>query len=457
MKSLSIRTKFILAFVTVGLVAIALVGVFTSFVSNQQFESLVGERMLTDISTIVSLYYETHGTVLGIENYFKSTTINVYTDRTNSVRLDIILALPNHRVLLGNEKYPTGSSLSVFELRNAHEVTYEDAVIAYLIIEDPPYLPNPEEVRYIERTNKALIYASLIAIILAVVLALIFTRTLLKPLSNLNAAMNEMKAGALEQVVPNTSNDELGEVIEGFNQMSSALAASNARRDQMTADIAHELRNPLTVINGYLEAMQDGSLEPTQERLEIIQQEVNQLNRLVTDLRTLALADAGQLDIKKDEIDLDTLFMHLSNAHALQAQTKSIQLTFDRSPSLEKIDADEGRILQVFSNLITNAIRHTTENGQISVNGHLDGNQAVFEVADTGEGIPEQDLDLIFDRFYRGDQSRQSLSGESGLGLSIVKALVKAHGGAIRVQSVIGEGTTFTFSIPVSPPSSLQS
>lgn len=451
MKTTSIRTKFILSFVAVGLVAIALVGVFTSFVSNQQFESLVQDRMISDLSKIVISYYEAYGTIQGIENYFTSNSVAIFSDNTKPVRVDIILALPNQRILLGNEKYPPGTELSNSVIRNANEIIYQETVIAYILIEDPPFLPNPEETRYIERTNRALIYASLIAIALAVTLGLIFTQTLLKPLSSLNDAMNRMKRGELEQAVPNKSNDELGEVIEGFNQMSSALAASNARRDQMTADIAHELRSPLTVINGYLEAMQDGSLEPTPVRLGIIQQEVSQLNRLVTDLRTLALADAGQLDITIAEIDLQTLFQHLSNAHALQAQSKNIDLIFEKSQELEKVFADEGRILQVISNLITNAIRHTHEGGKIFVSAALDHNEAVIKVADSGEGIPENELDFLFDRFYRVDPSRQSSSGESGLGLSIVKALIEAHGGRVSVQSEVGKGTTFTFSLPVKP------
>ena len=449
MKSTSIRTKFILAFVAVGLVAIALVGVFTSFVSKQQFESLVQERMISDLSKIVISYYEAYGTILGIENYFASNSVAIISDNTQPVRVDIVLILPNQRILLGNEKYPPGTKLSNSAMRNANEIIFEEMVIGYILIENPPFLPNPEEARFIERTNRASIYASLIAIALAVTLGLIFTQTLLKPLSNLNHAMNRMKRGELEQAVPNDSTDELGEVIKGFNQMSSALAASNARRDQMTADIAHELRSPLTVINGYLEAMQDGSLKPTAARLGIIQQEVSQLNRLVTDLRTLALADAGQLDIHKAEIDLQTLFQRLSNAHALQAQSKNITLTFGKPRGLEKVYADEGRILQVLSNLLTNAIRHTPEGGRISVSVELENNIAVVRIADSGEGIPENELDYLFDRFYRVDPSRKSKSGESGLGLSIVKALVEAHGGMVSVQSQVGVGTTFTFTLPV--------
>ena len=448
MRSSSIRLKFILAFLAAALVSIAMVGLFTSFVSNQQFENLVLDRLISDLSEIIADYYENQGTVLGIENLFFTRSPENPAVFENMLPHGIVIALPNQRILLGDEVHKNGDLLTNAEIRKATEVTYNGELIAYLVTFNPDFKPTPQEAQYIERTNKALIYASLSAIGLAVALGLLFTRTLLKPLQNLNIAIKNMEKGELKQDVPKTSNDELGEVIDGFNQMSSALASANARRDQMTADIAHELRNPLTVINGYLEAMQDGSLEITQERLTFIQDEVDQLNRLVNDLRTLALADAGQLDIHKGEVDAQVIFNHLANAHTLQAESKGISLIFTREPGFQKIYADEGRVLQILSNLINNAIRHTHQGGSIHTWGRTTGGMDIISVTDTGEGIAPQDLDLVFDRFYRGDPSRQTSSGESGLGLSIVRALVEAHGGHVTVESEVGKGTTFTISLP---------
>jgi len=312
----------------------------------------------------------------------------------------------------------------------------------------PQFRPNPQEQEFVERTNSALFYASVIAVVLAILLGLIFTNSLLKPLSNLNTAIGKMGKGELLQEVSKTSDDELGEVIEGFNQMSNALATANARREQLTADIAHELRSPLTVINGYLEALQDGVLDPTPERIEIIQQEVSQLNRLISDLRTLALADTGQLEIIKDKVNLQTIFNHLLNAYELIIASKNLDLSFTSEKQLTYIYADEGRILQVLSNLITNAIRHTNEGGKIMINASKKQNGTEIEVKDTCEGIPKEDLDLVFERFYRADPSRQTSSGQSGLGLSIVKALIKAHGGKVDVKSEIGKGSTFSVFLP---------
>jgi two-component system sensor histidine kinase BaeS len=448
MKSLSIRTKFIIAFIVVGLVAIGLVGIFTTSVSNRQFQDLVLTRFKEDYTTIVIDYYETTGTLLGIDNLFRPSLGSEPSDFENFVRTGIILALPNGGILVGDEKHPEGTFLSSSDISNATVISYKGSTIAYLVTLNPTFQPSPQEARYIERTNKAMLYASLIAIVLAVAIGLFFTQTLLRPLSNLNTAITKIEHGELLQEVPKSSNDELGKVIEGFNQMSCALASANARRDQMTADIAHELRSPLTVINGYLEAMQDGSLEMTQDRLMFIQEEVNQLNRLVNDMRTLALADAGQLDIHKDKIDVDTLFQHLENAYALLADGSSIELSFTNLRK-KPMYADEGRVIQILSNLLNNAFRHTGPGGSIQViaSGDETGN-AILQVSDTGEGIPEDDLAFVFDRFYRGDPSRKSVDGESGLGLSIVNAIVEAHQGSIEVKSIVGEGTVFTISLP---------
>jgi signal transduction histidine kinase len=448
MKSLSIRTKFIIAFLVVSLLAIILVGVFTSYVSNQQFQDLVLDRFKQDYTTVVVEYYETYGTLLGIEFLFRPSPSNGAAELESFVRTGIILALPNGGILVGDETHPAGSFLKSNDFKDATEILYNGEVIANLVTFNPPFVPNTQEARFIERTNKAMLYASLVAVVVAVVTGLLFTRTLLKPLAGLSTALSKMEHGELQQEVPKTSNDELGEVIEGFNQMSTALATANARRDQMTADIAHELRSPLTVINGYLEAMQDGTLEITNERLTFIQDEVNQLNRLVSDLRTLALADAGQLDIHKDTIDVQSLFTHLSNAYALQAESKQINLRFKVSPDDLKLYADEGRIIQILTNLINNALRHTPMRGSISVSAFSGDSATKVIVEDTGEGIPSDDLPLVFNRFYRGDPSRQTVEGESGLGLSIVKALVEAHGGTITVESEMEFGTTFTISLP---------
>ncbi len=392
MRSPSIRTKFIIAFMSVGLLAIALVGIFTSTVSNQEFQDLVIDRQKSEYTVAVLDYYENFGTLFGIEKIFRTNPDNdgAPFDKTN--QNGIIVAFPNGGILVGDRSHPAGTFLNQTEIQKATTIQYEDETIALIVSINPTVLPNPQEQRFIETTNKAMLYASLGAVSLAVILGLIFTRTLLRPLSKLSTAISNMEQGELNQIVESNSNDELGQVIQGFNQMSAALTAANARRDQMTADIAHELRSPLTVINGYLEAMQDGSLEMTNERLAFVQDEVNQLNRLVDDLRTLALADSGELNIQKSEINIKNVFAHLSQAYQLLANSKNIKLSF-ANYGFNTLYADEGRLNQVLSNLLNNAFRHTDSDGQISVKAYnLSDGSTTFEIEDTGEGIPEEDL-----------------------------------------------------------------
>jgi len=448
MKSLSIRMKFILAFMAAVLAAIGLVGVFTSISSVNQFQSFIEDSLMDSYSEFVIDYYEKYQTLAGINTVLRPGKGAIPAEFKNFNRQGLILILPDGKILIGDESHQTGTVLSQNELKNADPIEVDGEIIAFLMVFSPQFQRNPQEEQFLERTNLALLYASGIAIVLAIILGLIFTRTLLKPLSNLNTAIGKMEKGELLQEVQKTSNDELGDVIEGFNQMSNALAKANAQQEQMTADIAHELRSPLTVINGYLEALQDGVLEATPERIEIIKQEVSQLNRLVSDLRTLALADAGQLSIIKDRVNLQTLFNHMQNAYLLITTEKEIEFTFTKEDQLEYIYADEGRILQVFSNLITNAVRHTHHGGDIFIDAHNTEKGAVIEVRDTGEGIPEEELELVFERFYRADPSRQTTSSQSGLGLSIVKAIVETHGGEVKVTSKVGEGSTFSILLP---------
>lgn len=448
MKSLSIGTKFILAFVAAVLAAIGLVGAFTSISSDRQFQSFIEDSLIEEYSDFIIDYYNEYQTLAGIDNILRPGSGVVPAQFKDMTRQGIILALPSGIVLVGDEIHRSGTYVAENDLSSAEAVKVDGEIIAYLLVFSPQFTRNHQEQEFIERTNSALLYASLIAIVIAVVLGLIFTRTLLKPLSKLNTAIGRMEKGELSQEVPKSSNDELGDVIDGFNQMSHALSKATAQREQMTADIAHELRSPLTVINGYLEAIQDGVLEPTSDRIGIIQQEVNQLNRLVSDLRTLALADAGQLSIIKDKVDLQTLFNHMQNAYSLMTSEKKIELTFHKADDLTYIFADEGRILQVLSNLITNAIRHTNQGGDIFIDAYEKDKKTIIEVKDTGEGIPEEELELVFARFYRSDPSRQTTSSQSGLGLSIVKAIVETHGGEVHVESKIGEGSVFSIILP---------
>jgi signal transduction histidine kinase len=254
--------------------------------------------------------------------------------------------------------------------------------------------------------------------------------------------------GDLKQHVPVTSRDELGELAVAFNQMSADLDRLNQSRRQMTADIAHDLRSPLTVIGGYVESMRNGVLKPTPERLNTIHAEVQHLQRLVEDLRTLSQADAGELTLNCEPITPLALLERMAKSYGHLAAQKKVTLEVQADPALPEIRLDPDRMAQVFGNLITNSLRYTPEGGEIILAAGQEANLLVFCVQDKGQGIPAGALPHIFDRFYRADPARAQ-GDESGLGLAIARSIVEAHGGSISAESEVGKGTRVKIVFPL--------
>lgn len=309
---------------------------------------------------------------------------------------------------------------------------------------------NRVESAYLMRTNRAILWSAVGATLLAVVMGLVAARALVRPLQRLTTAIQAMTAGDLHQEVPVQSQDEIGELARAFNQMSADLARANQMRRQMTADIAHDLRNPLMVMIGYLEAMRDGILEPTPKRLATLYDEAHHLQHLVNDLRTLSLADAGELILQREPVDPNDLLLRAYRAWLSQAQQRDIALLCRAPEGLPSLSVDAERINQVFNNLISNALRYTPPAGRITLATQQRGEQIIFTVQDNGAGIAAEHLPFIFERFYRADPARTESDGESGLGLAIARSIVEAHGGTLRAESAgVGQGATFHIYLPL--------
>ena len=310
---------------------------------------------------------------------------------------------------------------------------------------------NPLEVQYITRTNQAIFYAAIGAALIAVLLGIGLARMVTRPLRELTDAVHAMAGGQLKQEVPVRSQDELGELAIAFNRMSDELDQANEKRRQMTADIAHDLRNPVMVLIGYIEAMRDGVLKPTPERLDMMYDEAQRLSRLVADLRTLSLADAGQLALMPVEVDPTALLNRTAAIFHQRAADKEVDLHVAADGIVPAIQADAERLAQVLDNLVGNALRHTPSGGEIVLSAGSQPDGVQLRIRDTGPGIPPEMLPRIFDRFYRGDSARSDTDGASGLGLAIVRSIVHAHGGQIAVESAAGKGATFIIDLPFGP------
>jgi signal transduction histidine kinase len=226
--------------------------------------------------------------------------------------------------------------------------------------------------------------------------------------------------------------------------MNSNLARARDLRRQMTADIAHELRTPLSVILGHTEAIKDNVMPPSQEAFDVIRDETMRLSSMVEDLRTLSLAEAGELSFEPRSYSIVRLLDDIATAYGPRAKAKSIEVMVTTAVSKEDAILDPDRMTQVLRNLMENALRFTPEGGRITLSAeNISGNRLEIRVKDTGPGVEPEKLEFLFDRFYRGDESRQREEGSSGLGLAIAKSIVEGHGGTIRAESAPGQGMTF--------------
>ena len=308
--------------------------------------------------------------------------------------------------------------------------------------------------RFLDVLNQAILSSVILAGALALLFGGLIVWSVVRPLKSLTMAASAVAAGDLSQRVSVPAGDEISDLADAFNRMAVQLDRAEALRQQLTADIAHELRTPITVIQGNIEALQDGIFPLTQEALEPILDKTLLLRRLVEDLRQLALAESGQLSLIPEPLDLGHLAGQTLDAFRPPAEARSIELSLAPADSLPLVRADPQRVQQVLDNLLSNALRYTPGGGRITV-GLVRENGAVrVSVTDTGPGISAEALPNVFERFYRADQSRERLSdgGGSGLGLAVARSIVEAHSGRIGVHSLPGQGATFWFSLPIDAP-----
>ncbi|WP_161881262.1 sensor histidine kinase [Deinococcus alpinitundrae] len=317
----------------------------------------------------------------------------------------------------------------------------------------PPRLSRVERVRRDLLNN--LTWAVAISGVVAVLIGALLARLISRPVDEVSRAAQLVSGGDLSARArqwPGTS--ELVHLTRNFNRMAGSLDLLERERRAMIADIAHELRTPLAVVQARLDAFEDGVLDPTPAELALVSMQIGLLTRLVGDLRTLSLADAGRLPLQLAPLDLSALVLRISQSFASKAQAANIHLALQVPPGELPTLADRDRLGQVLINLLENALRYTPAGGQISVStraysGQAQTGQAVLSVRDSGPGFPAGSEQQVFSRFFRGDQSRTRDSGGSGLGLAIVSALVQAHGGAVVARNALSGGAEVEVRLPL--------
>jgi two-component system sensor histidine kinase BaeS len=467
--SRSLTLKLTIAFLVVGVIGAALAAGLARWITLNEFGSLVLDEGRDDFVAAVTVYYQATGTWDGVARYLPQVGAvpphppgsqglppggppSPGSERPGAQLLPTFafaLVDLDRTVVVPAGSYEMGDIVSSGELAQGTEVEVDGQVVGTVLTTGVSPELTPREELFLTRINRALLYAALGATAIALVLGLVLARTLTRPLRELTAASRAVACGELGQQVAVRSRDELGELAAAFNQMSVELARVNQARRRMTADIAHDLRTPLTVIKGYAEALRDGDLAPAPATFETVYQEAEHLSRLVDDLRTLSLVDAGKLALDRRAVAPRELLERTAAGHLPQAQRLGIALEVCVVADLPHVHVDPERMAQVLGNLVGNALRYTPEGGRITLSAERRIGAVHLVVSDTGSGIDPADLPHIFDRFYRGDDARAISEGESGLGLAIAKSLVEAHGGSISASSRLGEGSVFTIVLPV--------
>lgn len=446
----SLRLRLLLFFSIVVLVALGTVAVLVSRATTTEYErSIAGiiNYRYFDIrlkaETIQTSIYQYTG-----EQGLWAKMQALLERISSTSRTRIVMADLDGRVYADSSNKLNGEKLNTTLSKPFAAFLIEGIpILAYAEPIDTPQLELARQ-QFSSSVNRSLFLAIIAASIVAILLTLATSKSILRPIEALIAAARKMEKGDLSQRVNIQARGELGELASAFNAMADGLERLEQLRRNMVSDVAHELRTPLSNIRGYLEAIQDEMVDPTPELIESLHEEALLLSQLVDDLQELALAEAGQIELKREPVNLPELIERTISALQPLIQEKNLRVRTELSPDLEPVTADNRRVSQVLRNLLTNAIRYTPPHGTITISARCQADQIEVRVHDTGIGIDPDHLPFLFERFYRVDQSRARSTGGAGLGLAIVKQLVQAQGGEVNVASQVGTGTTFIFTLP---------
>ncbi len=305
-----------------------------------------------------------------------------------------------------------------------------------------PQRRGPVLIKELQESN---LKATALALVLAIAVGGYLSWRLTRPVAELTRATRRFAAGDRNVRARVEGSDELAELARSFNELAERLQQQEAQDRRRVADIAHELRTPLAILKGELEALADGMLEANPEQLERLVEEIDHLTMLVEDLRLLSLAESGGLQLQKEKVDLGELVRRTAETFAAAAESRGLDLALEAEPVTMMVD--RGRIRQVIVNLLDNAIRHASS--LVEIDCRRQGDEVCLTVSDDGPGMAAEDLPHVFDRFYRADPARNRSSGGSGLGLAIVQAIVQAHGGRVTAGNNPQGGAVFSACLPL--------
>lgn len=433
--------------ITFAVIIVVTVGTIYFFVSQRlaievEYYEEISERYRTD--QILSRLYA---------HYWRQRWEGVQPEVEQTASISgthIILAAVNGTVIADSEGTLLGQYYDPDSPGRNLTMPWSTELLAKVyIISDPEADPYVAPFRRLsESINRFLLLGGAVAIVIALILTFILSRRMSSPIDVLAKAARRLGGGDLSQRVQFRGKGEVQELAQAFNSMAADLEYAEQLRRNLVADVAHELRTPLSNIQGYLEAIRDRVMKPNATNIRSLNEETALLSRLVDELQELSLAEAGELKLIYHAEDIAKLIKQAVNSWQPQVAAKEVSLSLNLPDNLPLVNIDWQRINEVLYNLLENAVVHTHNGGTINVAATRRGDWVEVCVSDTGEGIPAEDLPNIFERFYRVDRSRARATGGSGLGLTIAKRWVEAHGGEITAKSELGKGSSFSFTLP---------
>lgn len=458
---MTIRRKLLIAFLSIAVLSSVVTAVLWSFTTRSLFDWYVrsnNEARATQWQRLLAAYYTQQGSWEGVNALIRATQFVRGRGLPRRLMMPPATAGPE-RILLADETGriiadSIGQDVGLFLNEKATPfklpITVNGKVVGSVAIvtEFQKGLMTLESAFLRRMTTSSIIGCAIVALI-GTGLAFIFSRHLSKPLSELAVAARKMASGDFDVKIQVPAGDEMEEVAHAFSFMQDSLKANEEARHKLMADVAHELRTPLSVLRGNLESIQEGVIEPTQEAIVSLHDEVLRLARIVEDLLHLGQMESGGFPLSLQLTGIEDVIMRVASVFAAETDARGIHLETNIEEALPKIQADPDRIAQVLVNLLANAVHHTPDGGRIFVSASCLDNSILVSVTDSGPGIAKEDLPHVFDRFYRTDRARDRATGGTGLGLAIAKGIITTHKGSIWAESEPGFGTTFTFSLPI--------
>lgn len=446
----SFRFRLLLAFTAVIAVVIGTVSLFVARSAADkihEYQLQSNETRSDRMQSVLSRYYAGKGEWTGVQPFVEQMG-TLYGQHIVVADSSGVVVADSHQDYLGRPPDPrwSGRALPMSPPPMPGGATQPGTL--YINPESAPEADLVSVQSLANSIDRFLLWGGFLAVGLAMVFTFVLSRRISAPIRALTSAAKRLGQGDFSQRVTIRSKDEVGELARTFNSMAGDLMRAEQLRRNLVADAAHELRTPLSNVRGYLEAIRDGVMQADASTLLSVYEEVILLSQLIEELQELSLADAGELKLFRQPEDISELIQKAASGVQPAIKAKGLSLTVNLGDRLPLCHIDSHRIGQVLRNLLDNAVAHTPEGGAITITAGEQGNWVEVAVADTGEGIPPADLPNVFERFYRVDKSRARATGGSGLGLTIARRLVEAHGGRIEAESEPGKGSRFAFTVP---------